>query len=111
MYTYIVMILEKILHTYTLCLSIVLDYDEDLSAVYEETAEVVHWYTLGIFLHVVPSELERIAFDYRFSREGLQRMLSLWLKGGHATWSSLVCALNKMGEESLGCKIAAKKGE
>ena len=73
---------------------IVLDYNEDLSAVYEETAEVVEWYTLGMFLNVKPSELARIDRDYRFSKDGLLQMLSIWLKSGHATWSSLMIFLS-----------------
>lgn len=89
---------------------VVLHYDEDFNAVFEETASVVQWYTLGLFLDVKPSKLERISFDYRFSQEGLVQMLGVWLKSGGASWPSLLRALMKMGQSDLARKIARKKG-
>ena len=77
---------------------------------YEATADVVQWYTLGLFLNVKPSELERINYDYRFSKDGLKKMLSIWLQGGQATWSSLISALFKMGERTLAFRIAGSRG-
>ena len=77
---------------------------------YEETASVVQWFTLGLYLKLAPSELERISVDYHFNHEGLQQMLGVWLKTGDATWHSLVCALKNMGQSDLASKIARKKG-
>ena len=89
---------------------IVLDYNEDLSAVYEATVDVDQWYTLGLFLNVKPSELNKVNRDYHFSDEALQRMLGIWLRSGQATWSSLISALFKMGERKLAIRIAKKRG-
>ena len=89
---------------------IVLSYDDDLNAVFEETATVIQWYSLGLFLDVNPNELDRINTDYRFSHEGLVQMLGVWLKSGRANWFSLVHALMKMGQSNLATRIARKKG-
>ena len=88
----------------------VFDHEKDFHAVYEETASVVQWFTLDLYLRLAPSELERISVDYHFNREDLQQMLSAWLKTGEATWLSLVCELSKMGKSDLASKIARKKG-
>ena len=63
---------------------IVLDHEKHFFAVCEETASVVQWFTLRLYLKIAPYELERISVDYRFNREGLQQMLSAWLKTGAA---------------------------
>ena len=89
---------------------VVLDYEKDFHAVYEETASVAQWFTLGLYLRIAPSKLEQIKADYRFSHEGLQQVLSAWLKTGDATWLSLVCALKKMGHSDMASKIGRKKG-
>ena len=95
---------------YCLLVCVVLDYKKDLFSVCEETASVVQWFTLGLYLKIAPYELERISVDYRFNREGLQRMLSAWLNTGAATWLSLVRALKKIGQSDLANQIAKKKG-
>ena len=92
------------------CVHVVLDHEKDFHAVYEETASVVQWFTLGVYLKLAHYELERIRVDYHFNHEGLQQMLSAWLRTGEATWISLVCALKKMGQSDLASKIARKKG-
>ena len=90
---------------------VVLDYEKDFFSVFEETASVVHWYTLGLYLRMMPSELERINLECHFNYEGLAQMLSVWLKTGHATWLTLVRALSKIGQNNLAIKIANKKGK
>ena len=89
---------------------IVLDSEKDLLAVYQETASVVQWFTLGLYLGIAGYKLEKISVDYRFNYEYLQQMLSAWLKTGAATWLSLVRALKKIGQSDLANQIANKKG-
>ena len=89
---------------------VVLDYEKDFVSVFDETASVVEWFTLGVYLNLMPCELERINLECHFNREGLAQMLSAWLKTGEATWLSLVCALSKMGQSHLASKIAENKG-
>ena len=96
---------------FSLHMYIALCYNEDFFSVLDETTEVVQWFTLGLCLKMKPFELEGINADYRFNHyEGRVQMLSAWLKGGCATWSSLVRALRKMGQSFLANKIAMKKG-
>ena len=95
---------------YFLFFHVVLDYEKDFSSVYGEISTVVQWYTLGLYLKLLPYELERINLECHFNVEGLAQMLSAWLKTGVATWLSLVRALKKMGQSNLANKIAKKKG-
>ena len=90
---------------------IVLDYGTDYLSVYDETASVTEWFTLGLHLRVPPTELEVINADYRFqTKQARREMLSLWLKTGNATWSCLIHALSKMGLRTLGKSIVTRKG-
>ena len=91
--------------------SLVLDYATDYRSVYDETASVTEWFTLGIYLNLPPTKLDIINADYRFQTEQAQReMISLWMKTGNATWSSLLHALSKMGLRGLGKDIVIRKG-
>ena len=87
-----------------------LNYEADLLSVYEETSSVAEWFTLGLYLKLSPARLNIISADYRFSDEARQKMLSVWLQTGSATWSGLLRALSKMGLRSLGKEIANRKG-
>ena len=90
---------------------IVLEYEEDFLSVFDETASVVEWFTLGLHLKLSPTELEVINADFRFQNKAARReMLARWLKTGNATWSCLFCALSKMGLRSLGKDIANRRG-
>ena len=90
---------------------IVLDYKADYLSVYHETASVVEWFTLGLYLNLSPTELEIINADFRFqSKPARREMLAVWLKTGKATWSRLIHALSQMGLRSLGEDIANRKG-
>ena len=92
-------------HTYT-----VLDYEGDYSTVVDEV-RVDEWYTLGLNLKLSPTELDMINKDHRSDcRHALRKMLSVWLRTGNATWSSLFHALSKMGLRSLGKDIAESQG-
>ena len=88
----------------------VLDPEKDLLALYQETASVVQWFTLGLYLGIASYKLEKISVDYRFNDEYLQQMLSAWLKTGAATWLSLARALKKIGQSDLANQIVKKKG-
>ena len=89
----------------------VLDYNADQLSVYHQTASVVEWFTLGLYLKLSPSALEVINTDFRFQCKPARReMLALWLKTGTATWSCLFRALSKMGLKSLGKDIAHRLG-
>ena len=80
-------------------------------SVYDDTASVTEWFTLGLYLNVPPAQLEVINADYRFqTKQARREMLTLWLKTGKATWSCLICALSKMGLRTLGKDIVAKRG-
>ena len=96
----------------TLCFPhIVLNYKTDYLSVYHETASVVWWFTLGLYLKLSPTELDIINADFRFqSKPARREMLAVWLKTGNATWSCLFRALSKMGLRSLGKEIANRKG-
>ena len=90
---------------------IVLDYEADYLSVYDETASVVEWFTLGLYLKLSPTKLEIINNDFRFqSKQARREMLAVWLKTGNATWLCLIRALSKMGLRSLGKDIANRKG-
>ena len=90
---------------------IVLDYGLDYLSVYDETSSVTEWFTLGLHLKVSPTELDIINADYHFqTKQARREMLSLWLKTGNATWSCLIRALSKMGLQTLGKNIVARKG-
>ena len=91
--------------------SLVLDYGTDYRSVYDETASVTEWFTLGLYLNLPPAELEIINADYRFqTKQARRELLSLWLKTGNATWSNLIHALSKMGLRGLGKDIVIRKG-
>ena len=89
---------------------IALNYEADLLSVYDETASVAEWFTLGLYLKLSPARLEIINADFRFNDEARRNMLSFWLQTGSATWSNLLHALSKMGLTSLGKEIANRKG-
>ena len=92
-------------------LSLVLDYGADYLSVYDDTASVIEWYTLGLYLNLPSIELEIINTNYRFQcKEARREMLAVWLKTGSATWSCLIHALSKMGLRTLGKSIANRRG-
>ena len=96
---------------YFVLFSLVLDYGADYSFVYEETASVTEWFTLGLYLNILLTKLDIINADYRFQTEHARReMLAVWLKSGNATFSSLCHALIKMGMRTLGNNIANRRG-
>ena len=99
--------------TLNICIlfSLVLDYGTDYLSVYDETASVTEWFTLGLYLNLPPAELEIINADYRFqTKQARRELLNLWLKTGNATWSNLIHALSKMGLRGLGKDIVIRKG-
>ena len=90
---------------------ILLDYEADFLSVYEETASVVEWFSLGLYLQLSPPTLEIINADCHFrSTPARREMLAVWLKTGKATWSCLIRALSKIGLRSLGEDIANRRG-
>ena len=90
---------------------VVLDHEADYLSLYDETASVVEWFTLGLYLKLSPTELNIINADFRFqSKQARREMLAIWLKTGKATWSCLIRALSQMGLRSLGKDIANRKG-
>ena len=90
---------------------IVLDYNADFLSVFDETASVVEWFTLGLYLKLSPTKLELINADFPFqSKTARREMLAHWLKTGNATWSCLFRALSKIGLSSLGKDIANRRG-
>ena len=95
----------------SLCFSlIVLDDEADYLSVFHETESVIEWFTLGLYLNLPLTKLKKIDADYRFNEERRREMLAVWIKTGTATWSTLFCALNKMGLRSLGKDIANRRG-
>ena len=70
--------------------------------------EVTDWMSLGLLLELPSCELERIRRDGFDERERLQRMVSLWLDSGTASWRALVQALFDplMNKEELARRIS-----
>lgn len=75
-----------------------------------ELNEVVHWFSLGVFLGVPSHELERVRLIHSYRRDGLIEMLDLWLKGGDANYRDLITALQFCGLTSLAQKLTVKHG-
>ncbi len=55
--------------------------------------EVTDWMSLGLSLKLSSYELDRIRRDGYDESDRLQRMVSLWLDSGTASWRALVQAL------------------
>ena len=67
--------------------------DENILDVLRYVIEVTDWKLLGLLLKLPSYELERIRRDEYDEIERLQRMVSLWLNSGTASWRALVQAL------------------
>ena len=83
----------------------------DFSDVISATRTVVDWFTLGIFLKIDFEQLETIDNNYPGNLERCrQKMLSIWIRSGNATWSILVNVLlsDDIKEKAVAEKIAEK---
>ena len=67
----------------------------NILSVLDYVIEVTDWMSLGLSLKLPLYELEAIGINGRNVRERLQRMVSLWLDSGTASWRALVQALFK----------------
>ena len=70
--------------------------------------EVTDWMSLGLLLELPSHDLDRIRRDGYDERERLQKMVSLWLDSGTASWRALVQALFDplMKKEELARRIS-----
>ncbi len=64
--------------------------ENNIASVLGSIIEVTDWMSLGLLLGLPSHKLVRISQD---GRERLQRMVSLWLDSGTASWRALVQAL------------------
>ena len=82
--------------------------DENILDVLRYVIEVTDWKLLGLLLKLPSYELERIRRDGYDEIERLQRMVSLWLNSGTASWRALVQALFDplMNKEELARRIS-----
>ncbi len=71
-------------------------------------SEVDDWKLLGLLLELPSSNLDRIRRDGYDESDRLQRMVSLWLDSGTASWRALVQALFDplMNKEELARRIS-----
>ncbi len=68
---------------------------------------VRQWYILGLELGVSPSTLDAIEHDHCHDVQTCKRkVVREWLKKQQATWSSLVQALRRAGEERTATTIS-----
>ena len=84
---------------------------KDFSDVISATRTVVNWFTLGIFLKIDFEQLEKIEKDYPGCHDRCrQKMLSIWIRSGNATWSILVNVLHSddVKEKAVAEQIAKK---
>ena len=79
-----------------------------LLSVLDYVIEVTDWMYLGLSLKLSVYELEGIRQDGHNLKDRLQRMVSLWLNSGIASWRALVQALLKplMNKEDLARRIS-----
>lgn len=89
----------------------VLSIDEDLADVKEDLAEVQCWFALGVLLNVNCSGLERLRVRRKYSHDGLEEVIRLWLRSGTARWILLAEALERLGYRSSASRLTANKGE
>ena len=70
--------------------------------------EVDDWKLLGLSLELPSYKLDRIKREGFNEREMIQKMVSLWLDSGTASWRALVQALFKplMNKEDLARRIS-----
>ena len=70
--------------------------------------EVTDWMSLGLSLELPSHELDRISLDGHNEKDRLQKMVSLWLDSGTASWRALVQALFDplMNKEELAKRIS-----
>ena len=70
--------------------------------------KVTDWMYLGLLLKLPSYELDRIRRDGYDEKDRLQKMVSLWLDSGTASWRALVQALFDplMNKEELAKRIS-----
>ena len=70
--------------------------------------EVTDWMSLGLLLELPSCDLDRISLDGYNEMNRLQKMVSLWLDSGTASWRALVQALFDplMNKEELARRIS-----
>ena len=82
--------------------------DEKILDVLRYVIEVTDWKLLGLLLKLHSYELEGISQDGYNLKDRLQKMVSLWLNSGTASWRALVQALFDplMNKEELARRIS-----
>ena len=82
--------------------------DENILDVLRYVIEVTDWKLLGLLLKLPSYELEGISLDGYNLKDRLQKMVSLWLNSGTASWRALVQALFDplMNKEELARRIS-----
>ena len=82
--------------------------DENILDVLRYVIEVTDWKLLGLLLKLPSYELDRINLDGRNESDRLQKIVSLWLNSGTASWRALVQALLDplMNKEELARRIS-----
>ncbi len=68
------------------------------------------WKELGLALGLTPGKLDDIERDERKQSDRMMATITLWLKGGGATWQKLISALSdkRVGEGALAKAIEKK---
>ena len=87
---------------------IILANSENIVDILDYIIEVTDWMSLGLSLKLPSYELEGIRQDGYNLKDRLQRMVSLWLDSGTASWRALVQALFDplMNKEELARRIS-----
>ena len=80
----------------------------NIVSVVRSIIEVTDWMSLGLLLELPLYKLERISLDGCNELNRLQKMVSLWLDSGTASWRALVQALFDplMNKEELARRIS-----
>ena len=80
-------------------------------------ADVVDWFSLGLFLRIPHPQLQRIESDcpptsVGRSRRLLSEVLAEWIQNHQeeVKWSNLVGALSAIGMRAVACKVAQEYG-
>ena len=68
----------------------------------KELKKVNDWRTLGLYLGVEISTLEKVEKDYQEIQTRMMKMLTIWIKSKpKAAWEDVVSALCEMGENRV----------
>ena len=93
-----------------------IDLGEVLETLEKNIFVASRWFELGLCLGLYVTTLDTIRYDFKYSSRRLEECLAKWLERsdnvdqfGAPTWTSLVSALEKIGEMAVANSIRMEK--